>query len=184
MSETITGRRQKPTHWLGPAANGPAPGSASERASTRIEEEMRIVSAYLEFEQLRLGSKLTAQIDVEDSALQAEVPVLSIQPLVENAVKHGVAGRAGNGFVRLRIRVVEEAVRVEVSNSGSFQAETEGSRGTGVGLANVRRRLALCFGKDGTLDVSSDIDATTVAFSVPRGALAEKTPLRAEVAVP
>jgi len=157
---------------------------ASERASIRIEEEMRIVRAYLEIEQLRLGSKLSAQIDVEDSALQAEVPVLSIQPLVENAVKHGVAGRAGNGFVRLRIRVVEEAVRVEVSNSGSFQAETEGSRGTGVGLANVRRRLALCFGKDGTLDVSSDIDATTVAFSVPRGALVEKTPLRAEVAVP
>ena len=71
-------------------------------------------------------------------------------------------------------------MRVEVSNSGSFQAEKEGSRGTGAGLANVRLRLALCLGKDGTLDVSSDIDATTVAFSVPRGASVEKTALHAE----
>ena len=158
---------------------------ASERASQRIEEELRIVRAYLEIEQLRLGSKLSAEIEVEDSALQAEVPVLSIQPLVENAVKHGVASRAGSGFVRLRIRVVEQAVQVEVSNSGGFRQENEGNRGTGVGLANVRRRLALCFGKDGTLSVSSDHQATTVAFSVPHPSAAAKgAHSRAEVAVP
>jgi hypothetical protein len=158
---------------------------ASERASIRIEEEVRIVRAYLEIEQLRLGSKLSAHIDIEDDALQTEVPVLSIQPLVENAVKHGVAGRAGSGFVRLRVRVVEQAVLVEVSNSGGFHPETDGNRGTGVGLANVRRRLELCFGRDGTLHVSSDHEATTVAFSVPRSASAGKAPaLRAEVAVP
>jgi two-component system sensor histidine kinase LytS len=156
---------------------------ASERASIRIEEEMRIVRAYLEIEQLRLGSKLSAQIDVEDSALQAEVPVLSIQPLVENAVKHGVAGRSGNGFVRLRIRVVEPDVLVEVSNSGSFQPKVDGNRGTGVGLANVRRRLALCFGKAGTLTVTTHNEVTAVTFSVPSNA--GKAPaLRAEMAVP
>ena len=63
---------------------------AQNRGLIRIAEELEIVRAYLEIEQLRLGSKLHTEIDVDDDALQTEVPVLSIQPLVENAVKHGV----------------------------------------------------------------------------------------------
>jgi LytS/YehU family sensor histidine kinase len=140
---------------------------SSDRALIGIEEEIRIVRAYLEIEQQRLGSKLRIEIDVDRSALPAEVPVLSIQPLVENAVKHGVAPRIEGGVVRLRIRAVEGAISVVVSNTGSFQPESNGRHGTGVGLANVRRRLALCFGADTELSVVSENDMTTVAFAVP-----------------
>jgi hypothetical protein len=137
---------------------------APERTSFRIEEELRIVRAYLEIEQLRLGSRLEASIEVDDAALRAEIPILTIQPLVENAIRHGVAARQGKGFVRLRIGADAGTVSVEVVNSGPFRPGY--SNGNGVGLANVRRRLELCFGKAGALDIESAEDRTTVRFSV------------------
>jgi sensor histidine kinase YesM len=145
---------------------------ASERVSIRIEEEVRIVRAYLEIEQLRLGSRLQVEIDVDPAALNVEVPVLSIQPLVENAVRHGVAARPGNGFVAMRIQAVGRSVRIEIVNSGGFRLATGGNGGTGVGLANVRRRLTLCFGAAGELDIKSDDDLTRVSFLVPMNAVA------------
>jgi len=139
----------------------------------RIEEEIAIVRAYLEIEKLRLGAKLRSEIDVDDAALQAEVPFLSIQPLVENAVKHGVAGRQSPGFVRLRIHRCEEEIAVEISNSGVFREPAGGASGNGVGLANVRRRLALCYGNESCLRISSGEDVTAVRFSVPATRLKE-----------
>ncbi len=140
---------------------------ASERNSIRIEEELRLVRAYLEIEQLRLGSRLTTEIDVDETALQAEVPVLSIQPLVENAVKHGAAATAAGGFVRLRIHARGQTVFVEVLNSGAFRPDPSKTKGSGVGLANVRRRLLLCFGERGKLTVTSENDFTTARFRIP-----------------
>jgi len=140
---------------------------ATERASIPIEEELRLVRAYLEIEQVRLGSRLQTEIDVDSAALPTEVPALSIQPLVENAVKHGAASRAEGGFVRLCIRARETTVSVEVSNSGAFRPGPTVNHGHGIGLANVRRRLSLCFGENGAVKVSSGDDLTTVSFSVP-----------------
>jgi len=135
----------------------------------RLEEELVIVRAYLEIEELRLGSKLRSEIEVDDEVLQAEVPVLSIQPLVENAIKHGVAPRQSPGFVRIRIKRHDEEIAVEISNSGAFR-EASGPReagSNGVGLANVRRRLALCYGNENNLEISSADNVTTVRFSIP-----------------
>jgi hypothetical protein len=137
-----------------------------------IEEELVIVRAYLEIEELRLGPKLRSEIEVDDEALAAEVPVLSIQPLVENAIKHGVALRQSPGFVRIQIRKHGERVAVEISNSGAYreQADMTKAENSGVGLANVRRRLALCYGDESNLEISGSSDVTTVRFSVPHAA--------------
>lgn len=140
---------------------------SANRGMIRVEDELTIVRAYLEIEELRLGSKLTTEIDVDEAALRAEVPVLSIQPLVENAVKHGIAPRAGRGLVRLSIRKKDERVTVEVFNSGSFREPSPDGGRNGVGLANVRRRLALCYGGGGTVQIFSENDATVVTFCVP-----------------
>jgi two-component system LytT family sensor kinase len=139
----------------------------SERTLIRVEEEVRIVRAYLEIEQLRLGDKLRSEISVDPLALATELPVLSIQPLVENAVKHGVASRTEGGFVSLAIELKEDRVVVTIANSGSFRADGGKTRGTGVGLTNVRQRLALCFGLRSELTVESTEQGTTVSFSVP-----------------
>lgn len=138
----------------------------------RIAEELNIVRAYLEIEKLRLGAKLLTEIDVDDDVLQAEVPVLSIQPLVENAVKHGVAPSRSAGFVRLSIRKDggrkdAAAITVEISNSGAFREPTRGAGREGVGLANVRRRLALCYGNENKLEIDSANDVTVVRFRLP-----------------
>ena len=143
------------------------------RGLIRIAEELDIVRAYLEIEELRLGPKLQTEIDVDEEVLQSEVPVLLIQPLVENAVKHGVASRRSGGFVRIRIGKEGEIVNVEVSNSGTFREPVRGAGREGVGLANVRRRLALCFGAESTLKISTGDDMTTVRFSLPCVATAQ-----------
>jgi len=137
------------------------------RGLIRIEEELTIVRAYLEIEKLQLGGKLTTEIDVDEAALRDEVPVLSIQPLVENAVKHGVAARAGPGLVRLSIRRSVERITVEVLNSGSFREPAPDGERNGVGLANVQRRLASCYGGGCAVQICNENDATVVSFCVP-----------------
>jgi two-component system sensor histidine kinase LytS len=150
---------------------------AENRGLIRIEQELDIVRAYLEIEELRLGPKLRTEIDVDGEVLQAEVPVLSIQPLVENAVKHGVAPRRSAGFVRLRIWKDAETITVEVSNSGAFREPTRTAGREGVGLANVRRRLALCYGNENNLEISSAGDVTVVRFSIPGAPMTGTKPL-------
>jgi hypothetical protein len=139
----------------------------SERTFIEIEEELRIVRAYLEIEELRLGSKLRTELDVDESVLRATIPLLSIQPLVENAVKHGVASRAGNGFVRLSIQQETEGIGVKIANSGEWDTSLLAHPDDGVGLANVRRRLALCYGEQTRVEVNAVDGVTTVGFVLP-----------------
>ena len=144
----------------------------SERTFIAIEEEIKIVRAYLEIEELRLGSKLRTEIQVDDSALHATIPLLSVQPLVENAVKHGVAARMGTGFVRLKIQADGHAISVEVSNSGECDPRALESP-TGIGLTNVRRRLALCYGAETQLAVRTADGITTIGFVLPAAPVPE-----------
>ena len=115
----------------------------SERTFVPLSEEMQIVQAYLDLEQLRLGSRLTFEIEVDAAASHVPIPVLSIEPLVENAIKHGVALRTEPGFVRVTAgrRADQLCVRVENSSAGAAA-----NPGEGVGLQNVRRRLEICYG--------------------------------------
>jgi two-component system, LytTR family, sensor kinase len=141
----------------------------SDRTLIEIEEELHIVRAYLEIEQLRLGAKLRTEINVEEAALRATIPLLSVQPLVENAVKHGVAPRTGTGFVRLDITSRLNILTVTVSNSGECDsgALTASRAGGGIGLANVRRRLELCYGEESSFLAEVEDGVTTVGFLLP-----------------
>jgi two-component system, LytTR family, sensor kinase len=141
----------------------------SDRTMIEIEEELRIVRAYLEIEQLRLGAKLRTEINVDEAALRAMIPVLSVQPLVENAVKHGVAPRTGTGFVRLDITAQPDMLSVTISNSGECDtsALTAGHADGGIGLANVRRRLELHYGEESSFLAEVEDGVTTVGFLLP-----------------
>ena len=77
----------------------------SDRTFVPLAQEMQIVRAYLEVEQLRLGDRLRVEFQVDEAALDLPVPVLSVQPLVENAIKHGIAQSAEPGYVRVRIEL-------------------------------------------------------------------------------
>jgi hypothetical protein len=137
-----------------------------ERTFIRLEDELKIVRAYLAIEEARLGPKLRIELQVDDAALETQVPALSVQPLVENAVKHGISRRIEGGDLRIGISAVAgQGISIQVSNSGPFVSPSP--NGTGVGLTNVRRRLQLCYGVDRDLEIRSDSLTTTVRFTVP-----------------
>ena len=130
-----------------------------------LEEELHIVKAYLDVERLRLGDKLRTEIDIVPEALTVHIPILSIQPLVENAVKHGIAPLAAGGSVRIHARLDDSgSLVVTVSDTGpGFSKPT----GEGVGLENVEKRLALCFGGEASFEIRSSSMGSEVSMSIP-----------------
>ena len=141
----------------------------SERTYIPLEEELRIVRAYLEVESLRLGDRLRTSFDIDAAVVQSPIPMLSLQPLVENAVRHGVARKADGGEVRVAAKIDGDAIQVSVSDTGmGFDDSKVPARpGPGVGLENVRRRLKLCYGEDARLDIETGEPGTVVRFRVP-----------------
>ena len=135
-----------------------------------LERELHIVKAYLEIERLRLGEKLRTEIDVAPEVLTTLIPVLSIQPLVENAVKHGIAPLPQGGLVRIEARRnATGSLEIRVWDTGSgFAKPGEG----GIGLENVARRLELCYGPGTRLEIESGSGGTAVSFAVPAESVA------------
>jgi LytS/YehU family sensor histidine kinase len=105
---------------------------------------------------------------VDKAALEVPVPVLSVQPLVENAVKHGIAQSAGPGYVHVWIELRGEKLRILVENSSD--KTTAEAAGPGVGLQNVRRRLEICYGPGATLRLAPDPQKTTAEICIPLAA--------------
>jgi len=141
-----------------------------DRSFIPLSEELRIIKAYLEIEALRLGDRLATELQVSESALSVMIPILSIQPLVENAVKHGVAAKLGPGRVVVRVQNELGVLRVSVEDTGPGFAGSGSSfnkDGAGVGLANVRRRLNLSYGPEATLDIVSSEFGSKVSFAIP-----------------
>ncbi|HYP13756.1 MAG TPA: histidine kinase, partial [Bryobacteraceae bacterium] len=127
----------------------------TERSTIPLAEELRIVKAYIEIEQLRLGERLTVHLDIDPGALHVPIPPLCIQPLVENAIKHGIAGMPGPGSLTLLITRREDRIFVEVTDTGEGFHQHAPTRGNGVGLDNVRHRLHLMYGTAGQLRIAS-----------------------------
>lgn len=121
--------------------------------SVSLRRELELVREYLEIEAVRIGDRLTVEIDAAPEVLDAAVPPLLLQPLVENAIRHGVARVPGPA--RLRVRAVRQGdrVRVDVLDSGPGP-EPEAPRGTG--LRNVADRVAEEFGGAGVLEVTAE----------------------------
>ncbi|MBV8810785.1 MAG: histidine kinase, partial [Acidobacteriaceae bacterium] len=140
-----------------------------ERTVIPLSEELKIVEAYLEIEAFRLGDRLETELIISDSGRSTLIPVLSIQPLVENAVRHGVAAKPGRVRVSVKAEHVPAGLRVAVEDTGvGFErSQTRPQGGTGLGLENVRRRLTLCYGSSAELQVQSSGAGTTVSFLVP-----------------
>jgi two-component system sensor histidine kinase LytS len=139
----------------------------SERSFIPLSDELKIVKAYLDIERLRLGPRLEIEIDVDEAALAVLIPILSIQPLVENAIKHGLAPMEGPGVIRLKAKMMEGEVLIAVEDTGRGIGSQSGNAGVGVGLANVKRRLRLCYGPETDLLIDSSSTGTKVEFAIP-----------------
>ena len=111
-----------------------------------LEAEMAMVRAYLDIEKVRFGARLSAEVELEPECGSCLIPPLILQPLVENAVRHGIHSLVEGGLVRVTARCDAGAVRLRVRNPVDADAVTHA--GAGVGLDNVRRRLATRFGDE------------------------------------
>jgi len=136
-----------------------------ERERIQVGEELDLAKAYLDVERLRFGTRLAVEEDVEPEGRACLVPPLLLQPLVENAVRHGIATRIEGGVIRLEARRTGNRLRIVIENP--FDPEAPARAGTGVGLPNVRRRLAARYGSDALFAARRLADRYLVVLSLP-----------------
>ena len=117
------------------------------RQEVTLEEEVAALSKYLEIEQARFGERLAVRFDVQPDALHTLIPSLLLQPLVENAVKHGIGGRAGAGLIEIAARRDGDKLRLEVRDDGVGLSESAlTALEKGIGVSTTRSRLQHLFG--------------------------------------
>ncbi|WP_109355714.1 sensor histidine kinase [Sphingorhabdus sp. EL138] len=128
-----------------------------------VEQELTQQIRYLEIEQVRFPNRLSFDVQIDDGVRGWKIPALIVQPLVENAIKHGVAQSCVP--VRISISATKDADRLKlvVSNNGRMRATSSKIKGTGTGLANIRERLAALYGPAAALFTGNDSDDLVVA---------------------
>jgi LytS/YehU family sensor histidine kinase len=127
----------------------------SERAQeVSLRQELEFLRGYLEIEQTRFHDRLRVDFDVEAETLDSLVPNLILQPLVENAIKHGIAPRAEAGTIRVEARRENGRVELSVRDDGDGLSETKNQTG-GIGLANTRARLEKLYGARHSFEIIS-----------------------------
>lgn len=146
----------------------------SERVLTvPLTEELEKLSAYLEIEKVRFEERLEVTLNVPAGLGQCQVPELILQPLVENAVKHGMRQAAKVNRVRLGARREGDQLELEVANTGRLDAAMPVDKNTGVGLNNLRERLQLLYHNRGRLTLTEADGWVFARLSLPVG---EQTP--------
>ncbi|MGB9457868.1 MAG: histidine kinase [Bryobacteraceae bacterium] len=145
----------------------------SENEWAPLGEEIEFITAYLRIEQARFGERLEVELEVDPAAARIPIPAMSIQPLIENAIKHGVSAREGRGTVGLRATLEDSRLLVEVFDNGpgfppGFSLQEPGE---GHGMRNVAERLRGYYGDSARLSWESGGERTRVALTLPQSAV-------------
>jgi hypothetical protein len=185
-------RRQLDPHFLFNALNSVAALIGSDAAAARrmcllmadffrkslkfgaqqtiaLSDELTLIETFLAIEQVRFGNRLRRRVDVTAEALTMRVPALLLQPLVENAVHHGIAHLLDGGEIKLSAKVRGSLLDIVVENT--CDADRPLSRSTGLGLANVRGRVESMYGTRARMDVESEPSIFRVLLALPASPL-------------
>ena len=136
-----------------------------QKSMIALREEIALIECFLRVEKVRFGARLVFEEKVDADILQAAVPPLVLQPLVENAITHGVSNLPEGGWIRLRAARQQENLSIVVENR--FDPEAVLSRRSGVGLENVRQRVEACYGNGAGLRVATEGDCFRVTLALP-----------------
>jgi two-component system, LytTR family, sensor kinase len=147
----------------------------SGEAKVSLKEEADFLQKYLDIEQTRFQDRLRVNVSIDPDALDGEVPRMILQPLVENAIKHGIAGRHGGDYVHISAGLsrgtgAESAERLWMQvrdNGGGLQVRTLKALRTGVGLSNTRARLDCLYGRLYRLEFSDRDGGLSVLIEIP-----------------
>jgi sensor histidine kinase YesM len=140
----------------------------SHRSQVTLEEEVEYLHRYLDIQKVRFGERLQVKVGIPAELLRAQVPNLLLQPLVENAIKHGIAKRAAGGTVRVTGAHLNGKLYLSVYNDGpDFPTDGQATR-TGVGLGNLRTRLQILHGNESELQLKhADTGGVEVVVTLP-----------------
>ncbi|MFK7921222.1 MAG: sensor histidine kinase [Bacteroidia bacterium] len=140
---------------------------ASKVITVPLRDELDFILSYLELEQARFEERLTVDLQIDETLLDIGIPPMLLQPIVENAIKHGISPRIEGGTVKISVIELEEEMEISITDDGvGFKPNAE-TMGTGVGLANTRMMLDRLYGRP--LEVSPSLPhGTRVMFKLPK----------------
>lgn len=140
----------------------------AETQEVPLRRELDCVRLYLAIEKVRFGDRLHTEVSAPVDTLDAAIPHMGLQPLVENAVRHGVGRRSAPGTIHLSARKVEEVLQIRIADTGPGPGSPRASNETGIGLANTRARLKQLYGDAATLRIEDgDPCGAVVTIEIP-----------------
>lgn len=145
---------------------------------TTLKQELKHMEAYLAIEEARFVDKLEVLYNIDEDTLFTKIPPLTLQPIVENAIKHGIKEKDNNCIVKITIKKKKTSTSIKVEDNGQGMSKDRAEQigkaliksetGTGMALYNVNRRLTMMFGNDAALKIKSEQNkGTEVSFSIP-----------------
>ena len=140
----------------------------SGAAGVALKEELEFLEKYLEIEQIRFQDRLAVKFDIDPDTLDTDVPRLILQPLVENAIKHGIGPRAGQGLVQISTQKRPDGTWIEVRDNGvGLSRNARVGFAKGVGLSNTRARLECLYGNRHRLEFADGDGGLSVQMLIP-----------------
>ncbi|MCL1909006.1 MAG: histidine kinase [Holophagaceae bacterium] len=136
-----------------------------EQLSVPLSEELDLMGNYLAIEQLRFSPRLSIEWEIDESSVCAEIPTLLLQPLIENAVKHGISQLIEGGTVKVRTEANGDSILVLIENP--MDSDVTPRKGLGLGIRQVHQRLEAFFGGDGRMEISSGSGRYCVRLTFP-----------------
>ena len=141
--------------------------TASRAQQGTVKQEVDLLRNYLELLKIRMGDRLQFECDIEPDLQSASLPPMLLQPIVENAIKHGLEPKVEGGRVRVSAHRSGATMVLTVTDNGLGFSEHADSSGAGVGLANLRERLAVLYDGQATLTVADAKPGTVITISTP-----------------
>jgi hypothetical protein len=140
--------------------------NAARRDSGTLGEEFALLRGYLEVLAIRMGPRLAFTLSLPEELSGFRIPPMLLQPLVENAVKHGLEPKIDGGRVEVSARKIDGSLVVQVADTGLGLGNSS-TRGTGVGLSHVRERVAATYGAKGSVKIENRSDGVTATVTLP-----------------
>jgi two-component system LytT family sensor kinase len=127
-----------------------------------LRRELELLERYLEIQRARFGDRLAVDLEIDPRVMDALVPHLVLQPIVENAIRHGIGARAARGRLRIAANPTGDALRLDIEDDGRGLERADVGVSEGVGLGNTRERLHALYGDAGKLTIASRAESGTV----------------------
>lgn len=141
--------------------------SLTEKTSNSLADEIALTRSYLDIEMLRLGDRLKVEWQLDDAPMGMELPALCLQPLVENAIFHGIEPLPGGGLIKIRAQIENNRLCLSVTNPLSNKTSMTSHKGNHMAQQNIRQRLELLYGNTAAFEIEEQNQNYKVTIKIP-----------------